>query len=213
MRPQLYGASYSVYLRIARLTLLEKGVDVDHREVDIFAEGGPPADYVRLQPFGRIPAFVHGDFTLYETGAITRYIDEAFSGPALQPTDPKARARMNQIISLADSYLYRPLVWGIYVARDDAAKTNAPIDQAALDEAVARSRQSLTALADLCGDGPRLLGETLSLADLHLAPMVAYGSVADVGRTLLREQPCLSAWWGHMNARPSMTATRFAAET
>jgi len=212
MRPQLFGASYSVYLRIARLALLEKGVDFDHQEVDIFAEGGPPADYLRLQPFGRIPAFIHGDFTLYETGAITRYIDEAFSGPALQPTGPKARARMNQIISLADSYLYRPLVWGIYVARDDAAKNSAALDQAAFDEAVTKSRQSLTALADLCGDGLWLLGEALSLADLHLAPMIAYGRVADEGSTLLREQPCLSAWWDRMTARASMTATRFGAE-
>jgi glutathione S-transferase len=119
---------------------------------------------------------------------------------------------MNQIISLADSYLYRPLVWGIYVARDDAAKNSAPIDQAAFDEAVTKSRQALTALADLCGDGPWLLGEALSLADLHLAPMIAYGCVADEGRTLLQEQPRLSAWWDRMTARASMAATRFGAE-
>lgn len=212
MRPQLFGASYSVYVRIARLTLLEKGVAFDQREVDIFAEGGPPADYARLQPFGRIPAFVHGDFTLYETGAITRYVDEAFAGPALQPTDAKLRARMNQIISIADSYLYRPLVWGIYVARDEAAKNSAPLDQAAFDEAVARSRQTFAALADLCGDGPWLLGEALSLADLHLAPMIAYGCVTEECRALLQEQPRLSAWWNRMNARASMAATRFTAE-
>nr|WP_298683054.1 glutathione S-transferase family protein [uncultured Dongia sp.] len=211
MRPQLLGASYSVYVRIVRLALLEKGVAFDHQEVDIFADGGPPADYARLQPFGRIPALVHGDFTLYETGAITRYVDEAFTGPALQPTDPKARARMNQIISIADSYLYRSLVWGIYVARDDAAKNNVAIDQTAFDKAVARSRRSLTALADLCA-GPWLLGEAFSLADLHLAPMIAYGRVTDEGRSLLQEQPRLSAWWERMNARASMVATRFGAE-
>ena len=211
MRPQLLGASYSVYVRIVRLALLEKGVAFDHQEVDIFADGGPPADYARLQPFGRIPALVHGDFTLYETGAITRYVDEAFTGPALQPTDPKARARMNQIISIADSYLYRSLVWGIYVARDDAAKNNVAIDQTAFDKAVARSRRSLTALADLCA-GPWLLGEAFSLADLHLAPMIAYGRVTDEGGSLLQEQPRLSAWWERMNARASMVATRFGAE-
>jgi glutathione S-transferase len=45
--------------------------------------------------FGKIPAFEHAGFRLYETGAITRYVDEAFPGPRLQPDDPRDRARMN----------------------------------------------------------------------------------------------------------------------
>ena len=212
MQPLLYGAHYSVYVRIVRLALMEKGIAYDSQEVDIFAPGGPPADYVRLHPFARIPALVQGDFALYETTAITRYLDEAFPGIRLQPLDARSRARMTQIISIADNYLYRPLVWGIYVARDDAAKTSAPLDQAALDEAIAKSRLALSALAGLCSEGPWLLGEALSLADLHLAPMVAYGCVTDEGRTLLQEQPLLSAWWRRMAGRASIIATRVAAE-
>lgn len=212
MQPQLHGAGYSVYVRIARLALLEKGVTFSHHEVDIFAPDGPPADYLRLHPFGRIPAFVHDDFALYETSAITRYVDEAFAGPALQPKDVKARARMNQIIGIADNYLYRPLVWGVYVARDEAAKGNTALDQPVFEGAIAKSRQAFAALADLCGEGPWLLGDALSLADLHLAPMIAYGCVTDEGRALLREQPGLHAWWDRMNTRASMLATGFAAE-
>lgn len=212
-RPQLHGAGYSVYVRIARLALLEKGIAHDHHEIDIFADGGPPADYLMLHPFGRIPAFRHGSFTLYETGAITRYADEAFGEPSLQPTDAKARARMNQIISIADNYLYRPLVWGIYVARDNAAKNGTALDQSAFGDAVATSRRCLAALADLCGGEPWLLGDALSLADLHLVPMIAYGCVTPEGRGLLQEQPRLSAWWERMTARPSMAATRYAAES
>lgn len=211
-RPQLHGASYSVYVRIARLALLEKSVTHDHREVEIFAAGGPPAAYLELHPFARIPALVHGDFTLYETGAITRYVDEAFDGPSLQPTSPESRARMNQIISIADNYLYRPLVWGVYVARDDAAKNNTPLDQPTFDDAVAKSRHCLAVVAGLCGDRPWLSGDSLSLADLYLAPMIAYGCVAAEGRALLQEQPYLATWWNRMKARPSMTATRFAEE-
>jgi glutathione S-transferase len=70
--PVLFGAACSVYVRAARLTLLEKGVAHRLVEVDIFAPEGPPGDYLRRQPFARIPAFEHAGFRLYETGAITR---------------------------------------------------------------------------------------------------------------------------------------------
>src|SRR4051794_14875256 len=99
-KPRVFGADYSVYVRIVRLALAEKGVDYDLVPLDIFAEGGPPPDYLDRQPFARIPAFEHDGFALYETSAITRYIDEAFDGPALQPTDTIERARCNQLISI-----------------------------------------------------------------------------------------------------------------
>src|SRR5262245_23935102 len=108
--PILFGATYSVYVRIARLALEEKRVPYRLVEIDIFAEGGPPTDYLRRHPFARIPAFEHDGFQLYEAGAISRYVDEAFPGPSLQPREARARARMNQIIGLLDSYAYRTLV-------------------------------------------------------------------------------------------------------
>lgn len=106
-KPRLFGADYSVYVRVARLALIEKGVDHELVPVDVFLADGLPGWYLDLQPFGRIPAFEHGDFRLFETTAITRYVDEAFAGPPLQPSDVKLRARMNQILSLLNAYAYR----------------------------------------------------------------------------------------------------------
>ena len=115
--PIVFGAPYSVYVRAVRLTLEEKGVDYELEPVDIFASQGPPAEHLRRHAFGKIPAFEHAGFRLYEAGAITRYVDEVFPGPRLQPDDLRARARMNQIISVLDGYVYRTLVWDIYVER------------------------------------------------------------------------------------------------
>ena len=176
--PILFGAAYSVYVRIARLALVEKGVAHRLVEVDVFAEGGPPADYLARHPFGRIPAFQHDGFRLYESGAITRYVDEAFPGPALQPAAPKARARVNQAISILDSYAYRPLVWDIFVERVRAPQNGRAPDEAKIAAALPRAETCLAALEAAMADSPWLAGPSLTLADLHAAPIFAYAVLA-----------------------------------
>src|SRR5476651_1776594 len=110
----LHGYRPSVYTRVARLALAEKGVAYDQADVNPFAPD-PPASYLALHPFNRVPTLDHDGFVLYETGAITRYVDRAFAGPALQPADPRALARMDQIIGIVDAYAYWPLVRQVYV--------------------------------------------------------------------------------------------------
>ena len=102
--PLLYGAAYNVYVRAVRLALAEKGVDYQLLEVELNAEEGAPANYLHHANFMRIPAFEHAGERLYEASAITRYIDEAFDGPALMPDSPRERAQVNQIISIIENY-------------------------------------------------------------------------------------------------------------
>jgi glutathione S-transferase len=211
--PILFGAAYSVYVRAARLALEEKRVPYRLVEVDIFAPEGPPPDYLQRHPFKRIPAFEHEGFRLYEATAITRYIDEAFAGPPLMPGTPRARARVNQIISIMDSYGYRPLIWDIFVERVRAAAHGRSADEAKIAAALPHAETCLRALEALADpDGPSLTGGDVSLADLHAAPMFAYFCMAREGAELLASQPRLARWWQSMRNRPSMTATRSPLE-
>jgi glutathione S-transferase len=202
-RPALYGADYSVYVRIARMALEEKGAGYDLVPVDVFAEGGPPVWYLERHPFGRIPALEHDGFRLFETGAITRYVDEAFDGPSLQPGDARAGALLNQIISLVDSYAYRAMVWDVAVERLEGA----PPDEARIATGLDVAAKVLATLSRLKMPGDWLLGEQLSLADLHLAPVIAYFLKAEEGRALLADFPQLEDWWAKISARPSFAAT------
>src|SRR3546814_2735373 len=68
--PIVFGARYSTYTRSVLLALAEKGVACSLQEIDIFRGATP--DYLARQPFGRIPAFEHDGFRLYETAAIMR---------------------------------------------------------------------------------------------------------------------------------------------
>ena len=199
----LHGYRYSVYVRIARLVLAEKGVAYDRVEVNPFAPD-MPASYLALHPFGRVPALVHDGFTLYETGAITRYIDRAFPGPALQPEDPRALARMDQIIGIADAYAYWPLVRQVFSHRVFRPRMGQPGDEVEITRGLQASTKVLSALEALVHNDVTL---GVTLADLHLGAMVAYFVQATDGWQALQQFPRLSHWWARLSARPSFAAS------
>lgn len=207
-RPQLYGADYSVYVRITRLALLEKGVAHDLVPVDIFAEEGIPDTHLERHPFGKIPAFAHGDFHLYETGAITRYVDEAYDGPALQPADAKTRARMNQIISIADNYVYLQMVWGLYVECIEKPKRGEMPDEGRVETARGVALISLAVLSGLLSEQQWMCGDRLTLADLYLAPMIDYALEVPEFREMFAEHRNLGEWWQRVTALESFRETQ-----
>lgn len=204
----LFGADYSVYVRIARMALIEKGVDHRLVSIDAFSEKGLPDWYLAIHPFGKIPAFEHHGFRLFETAAITRYVDEAFEGPPLQLLDAPERAVMNQIIGMLDAYAYRTLVWDIYVERIARPRDGKTSDEAKIAAALPAAERCLSAITRAKRPGQWLLGDQLSLADLHAAPMLAYFMQTPEGCDMLSEFGDLSAWWAKVSALASFEATR-----
>ena len=202
----LHGYRYSVYVRIVRLVLAEKGVAYEQVEVNPFA-ADVPADYRALHPFGRVPALVHDGFALYETGAITRYVDRAFPGQALQPAGPKPLARMDQIIAVVDAYAYWPLVRQVFVHDVMRPHMGTEGDPQELQKGLEASASALDALETLAATERWLTGPDLSLADLHLGAMVAYFAQSPRGAALLAERAGLSAWWQRLKQRPSVAVT------
>ncbi|MBZ9818093.1 glutathione S-transferase family protein [Mesorhizobium sp. CA4] len=206
-KPTLYGADYSVYVRIARMTLEEKGVGYELVPLDIFAAEGIPAWYLDHHPFSRIPAFEHAGFRLFETGAIARYVDEAFDGPALQPADARGRARMSQITGMLDAYGYRAMVWDVAVERLEKA---AP-DEALIASGLRQAETVLKVLTSLKARGTWLLGEQLTLADLHAGPIIAYFLKVAEGRDLLARFADMRDWYARIAGRPSFARTEKVA--
>ena len=212
MSAQLYGLARSVYTRIARLALEEKGVPYALHEVEIFGPGGAPPEHLARHPFGRIPVFEHDGFRLYETAAITRYVDEAFDGPSLQPSQPRERARMNQLVGVIDAYAYRPMIWDVLVERVLKPMEHKPSDEARIAAGVAAAAVCLQALDALAPCAPHLLGPDLTLADLHAYPVLRYYTLAPEGQAALQRHPRLQRWLGLMRQRASVLHTRSPRE-
>jgi len=111
-------------------------------------------EHLARHPFGRIPVLEHGDFRLYETQAILRYIDRTLPGPLLTPLDPRAAARMDQLMNVNDWYLFQGVGNVIGFQRVVAPKLLglAP-DEAAIVAAMPKAHVVFDALARELGDG------------------------------------------------------------
>lgn len=203
----LHGPGYSTYARTARLALEEKGVAYALNEVDILSGKGNAPEHLARQPWGKVPAFEHDGFGLFETFAITRYVDEAFPGPALQPADARTRARMTQICGIVDSYAYGAMVqkvfWQEVIVPMQGGAPNAEL----IADGMKTAEKSLDVIEGLMG-GDLLCGSAVTLADLHLLPVVEYLRMTKPGAAAFAARPRLAAWWERMNARETVVRTR-----
>lgn len=202
---QLHGYRYSVYNRIARLALLLKGVAHETIEVDPFAE--LPEGSLKLHPFGRVPVLTHGAFTLFETGAITRYVDRAFEGAPLQPEGAAALARMDQAIGAIDAYGYWPMVRQVASHGFFRPLLGEPSSLEQVEAGLDASRKVLAFLDGVAAEGLVLNGRDLTLADCHLAPMMDYFVRAGAGKAALAPHRALQGWWNRVSGLDVLEAT------
>ena len=205
--PIIYGPSFSTYARTARLALEEKGVAYELRPVNIMAGEGQASEHTRRHPFGKVPAFEHDGFSLYESIAIARYIDRVFPGPALQPADPRQAARMDQIIAVIDSYAYGSIVGKLVWQRLVVPMQGGQGDEGVVQGAMDMVRLCLSEFERLKGSQPFLAGPSVTLADCFLAPIFGYLTMTPDADGLLSGAPGLRQWWQTMSERPSMQKT------
>lgn len=199
----LHGYRYSVYSRIVRMVLTAKGIDADWTEIDPY--GPLPDEHLTLHPFGKVPALQHDDFTIYETGAICRYLDEAFDGPSLQPKGPLRRARMSQVIEVVDNYGYDPLVRQVYNNAVFARAKGYEVEHWRIQSGLDASRKVLAALDRLVAPQS---AQAPTLGDLHLAAMIDAFAAAREGGEMLADYQNLSRWWTVMREDGAVLATR-----
>ncbi len=205
-KPVLHGPGYSTYVRTARLALEEKGVEYDLNEINFIADGIPD-DQLARHPFGKVPALSYDDFEVYETVAIARYIDEAFEGPALQPSGAADRARMTQVCAILDSYTYPTAITGVFIQRAVMPMIGGETDEAAISAALPEAAKAMGVLNEMLGERDYLVGDGLTIADLHLVPIYDYFRQTPEGEGVLAETPALRRWWDTMSQRASVNAT------
>lgn len=201
----VHGIAGSPYVRTVLLAIEEKGAGWRLAAMAMGDNLAP--DYLALQPFGKIPVLFDGDFRLYETHAILRYLDRVLPEPPLVPADPKRAARMDQLISIANGHVRTEISAAISFPRVVAPKFGLPIDEHAIAAAIPAAERCVAAIAELMGERSYMAGDALSLADLMLAPHLDYFAQSGEGTAILARHGAIMAWLARMRERPSMAAT------
>ena len=184
MKPTLYGFPPSTYTQTALMTASEAGVDVELRPLEF-----KKASHLALHPYGKMPAFEYDDVRLFETLAIATYLDRVFGKSKLTPSDPVAQAHMLQWISVAIDYAYEDLVNGMHAEAPSPEAITAACEQLKLIDAGLTGREFLA-------------GDSFSLADLFLYPMIEYAS-RKLDSGVWNGLPEVSRWRAAVAQRPS----------
>jgi len=203
------GVPGSPYVRCVVMGLEEKHANWRLVPLQLGEQKAP--EYLRKHPFARIPVIEHGDFVLYESQAILRYLDRILPEPPLTPRDEHDEARMNQICGIVDWYVFKDISAGICFPRLVAPHFGLPVDEARIAASLAGAEVCVRELARLLGDREFMAGDSLTLADLMLAPHLAFFGDAQEGVKILGEFPNLLVWIARMKARPSMVVTEWGA--
>jgi glutathione S-transferase len=200
----VYGTPVSVYVRIVRLLLEETGTAYDLKPIDIFNGENQSAEYLAKNPFGKVPTLeVDGEF-IYETTAITGYLDTAVANHQFSPSDPLLQARMHQIMGIVDSHLYTPAIGSIAIQRLIVPSQGGKTDEAKVEAAVAPVKLALEAIEALTAGSPYLLTHEMTIADLYLIPVFIYLSQTPEFERTTAQTSKLRTWWNQVSQLPSV---------
>ena len=196
----------SPFGRAVLMTLEEKGAPYT------FVPAAPATlrtpQHLALHPFGRVPVLEHGGFRLCETQAILRYLERVLPRPALTPDDPQAAARMDQVMNVNDWYVFHGVGNVIGFQRIVAPRVmGAKPDEAAIAAAMPKARFVFDGLATQLGRHNYFAGETVTLADIMLAPQLDFIAQTPEWEPLTAVHGNLREWLQRLQGRPSFAAT------
>ena len=207
---KLYGFPPSPNTWKARAVAAHLGIPLEFELVDLTKGGSRAPAYLALNPTGRTPTLVDGDFKLWESTAILQYL--ASQKPnSLWPNDPRARADIMrwQSWQLAhfskegcEPLLFQRLVKGIL-------NLGAP-DEAVVAKGLEAFHKEAKVLDAHLAKQPYLVGKDITLADFSVAAPLFYIQQADLPVAPYRN---LQQWFGRVSALPcwGATAPQFAA--
>ncbi len=176
-----------------RMTLHEKQIPHQIIEEDL-SELSPTL--LALHPEGRVPLLIDGDHVIYESSVITEYLDEKFPTPRLMPKSPELRARV-RLLTHGCNQIFKP---DLDRFKYDWRHSN-PEEQSQIVRAI---HAHLDTLEKTLGDQDFLLGQKISLADIHFFPFFRQLTrCTSPAFPELEKRVRLQAWLTRLTSRPS----------
>lgn len=197
---KLYSHPLSTYARRVAIALIEKAIPCETVMVDMRSGEHRRPEYLAINPYARVPAIVDGDFVLYESAAILRYIEATHPQPALVPEDPRGRALVDMHMTLCDVQFTRH-AGGILFPKRFLPRER--WDEQAMAHAKEEIEKHFVILERQLGDHEYLVGDRYTLADVCYTPFLEFLRLFEA-----KVSPGIAAWAERLLTRPSAVATR-----
>lgn len=201
---KLYYHPASPFARKPRIVASMLGIELETEMVDLFAGKGQTPEFLRLNPQGKVPTLVDGDFSLWESNAIVQYLAAQAPASPLFPTDARSRADVLRwqfwetsawapaCVVYVYEYLLKPIM-----GRGEA-------DPEEIRKGEEKFHRFAKVLDGHLAAHPWLVGDAMTIADLSVAPVLMY---AEAAHYPMEGYAHIAAWFGKIRQLPAWAAT------
>jgi len=204
MTLRILGKTASINVRKVLWLCAELGVPQEQEEWGAGVRATQVPEFTALNPNAMVPVLIDGEFVLWESNTICRYLAGREQRHDLLPADPQARARVEQWMDWQATEFNNS--WR-YAFLGLVRKSPDHQDSAQLAAGVAQWTRHVRLLEDqLVRTGAYAAGPQFTLADIVLGLSVHRWLVAPIERP---ELPAVQAYHARLCARPD--ALRFMA--
>ena len=197
---KLYDYPDCPFCQKVRVVLAEKDLEFEKVLVDLRKQEQKAPEFLRLNPYGKVPVLVDEDEVIYDSTIINEYLEEEYPLPRLMPEDSQGRARVRLLEDYCDNSFIPPTTMLLSQLR----KPEGERDTQRVEQAREELRRCLYHLRDHLDGSEYLVGPEFTLADASFAPRMMV-----IGRLGFEFEPALApvqAWLDRIRSRPSVRA-------
>jgi len=196
----LWGRANSANVQKVAWLLAELELPYEHIPLGGSYGGNDTAEYLALNPNGKVPALQDGSLALWESHAIVRYLSATYASGLLWPVDPAERAIADQWTDWTAT-TYQPAWIGVFwrLVRTPPEQQ----DPKGIREAIAETVRLQRMLDERLSHAPYLAGDQMTYADIVAGVSLFRWFTMPVDRPSL---PAFEAWYERLRARSAFQA-------
>jgi glutathione S-transferase len=195
---KLYDYPDCPFCQKVRVILAEKDLEYEKIFVDLRKQEQKSPDFLRLNPYGKVPVLIDEEEVVYDSTVINEYLEDEYPLPRLMPEDSQGRARVRLLEDYCDNSFIPPTTMLLAQLR----KPDVERDQPRVEQAREELRRNLYFLRDALANHEYLVGKEFTLADAAFAPRIMV-----LGRLGVELEPALApvqAWIDRIRTRSSV---------
>ena len=194
---KIWGRNTSANVQKVMWAIGELGIE--HERFDVGGAYGKNREptYLRMNPNGLVPTLQDGDFTLWESNAIIRYLATEYGMGKLAPSDAKTRAIADQWMDWQTTVVF-PAIMPVFLGliRTPEAKR----DMALISASQTKSIEAMKILDAQLARTAFVAGKEFSMGDIPLGVMAYRFRQLCAERP---EMPHLERWYAEIGKRPA----------